>query len=254
MIKLSSRALVIFVLAGNLAFVNLASVNIGSANASHLKSAATKSRAAKIADLQSLTFKSTLITVNGKLKKLASSDPIRIRFESKSISAKAGCNTLGGAFSLLKGQLLIKKLANTRMACSDALMRQDDWLSKFLISKPKLTILVNSMTSKSSSKFKNYLTMTSGTTAIQMEVYETYGPADTPLGDENSEVLVKKICQQLIADKANESQAQLAAEQNGLLFRVASREGQDFALTMDYRVNRMNVKILGGVVVECAVG
>jgi hypothetical protein len=87
-----------------------------------------------------------------------------------------------------------------------------------------------------------------------MNVYETYGFADTPLGDENSEALVKATCQKLVADKASESDAQFAAEQNALIFRVLSREGEDFAVTMDYRVNRLNVKILGGVVVECTQG
>jgi hypothetical protein len=94
----------------------------------------------------------------------------------------------------------------------------------------------------------------SGQTVIKMNVYETYVYADTPLGDENSEALVKATCEKLIANKASESDAQFAAEQNALIFRVTSREGEDFAVTMDYRVNRMNVKILGGIVVECSQG
>jgi hypothetical protein len=86
------------------------------------------------------------------------------------------------------------------------------------------------------------------------KIYETYGFADTPLGDENSEALVKEICDKLIADKATESQAQVASEQNGLIFRVTSREGENFPSTLDYRVNRINVEILGGLVSACVSG
>jgi hypothetical protein len=126
-------------------------------------------------------------------------------------------------------------------------MKQDSWLSKIITTKPRITAQGKTITITSSGSAANR-------SVIKMMVYETYGYADTPLGDENSEALVKETCTKLIADKATESQAQFAAEQNALIFRVTSREGEDFAVTMDYRVNRMNVKILGGIVVECTQG
>ncbi len=204
--------------------------------------ATTKSKLINFSDVDALTFKSTSVTFNKKNKKLASTEPITIRFENRSISIKAGCNTMSGAAVLSKGILKVKNLASTRMACSTALMNQDTWLSKLFTSNPKIT------------KLNDVLTLTSSKYTIKFKLYETYGYADTPLGDENSEALVKATCVKLIANKATESQAQFEAEQNALIFRVTSREGEDFAVTMDYRVNRMNVKILGGVVVECTQG
>lgn len=223
------------------------STNFESANAVNLKSATTKSKLANFSDIQSLTYKSTSVTVGGKKKALASSKVISVSFKEKTISVNAGCNTINGSATLVKGVLKAKNLASTRMACTPALMKQDTWLQKILTSNPKITVQGKT------------LTLTSGNSAasrnvIKMAIYETYGYADTPLGDENSEALVKETCSKLVAEKATESQAQFAAEQNGLIFRVNSREGEDFAVTMDYRVNRMNVKILGGVVVECTQG
>jgi len=236
-------------------------MNASPAEASSTKPIYTSARNAQLKDLQSLTFKSTSLTVNGKKRALASKEPISIRFENNSISIKAGCNTLGGQISFSQGVLRAQTLFGTKMACPEKLMDQDVWLNQMFSSKPKLQVQFLSPKSKVKAA-ATVLTLTSnltpalksGRTVIKMNVYETYGYADTPLGDENSEALVKATCQKLIADKASESDAQFAAEQNALIFRVVSREGEDFAVTLDYRVNRMNVKILGGVVVECTQG
>lgn len=209
--------------------------------------ATTKSKLANLSDVDSLTFKSTAVTVGGKKRNLASKDSISISFKDKSISVKAGCNLMSGPATLAKGVLTVKVLATTKMGCALALMKQDTWLAKILTAKPKITIQGKTITITSSGS-------ATSRSVIKMTVYETYGYADTPLGDENSEALVKEICAKLSADKATEAQAQFAAEQNSLIFRVFSREGEDFAVTMDYLVNRMNVKILGGIVVECTQG
>ena len=239
----------------------LPAVQVAPADAATNKAIYTNARSAQLKDLQSLTFRSTSVTVNGKRYALASKEPISIRFEGKSLSIKAGCNTLGGQYSISKGVIRAQSLFGTKMACTEKLMDQDVWLNQMISSKP--TLQVQFLNPKSKVKgastiltLNSKLTpaLKSGRTVIKMNVYETYGYADTPLGDENSEALVKATCEKLIADKASESEAQFAAEQNALIFRVTSREGEDFAVTMDYRVNRMNVKILGGIVVECTQG
>lgn len=219
-----------------------ATLKAANIKAVNIKAASTKAKPANFSDVESLTFQSTAVTVNGKARKLATKEPISIKFQNKRILAKAGCNLISGAATLEKGTLQIKSLGMTKMACTKSLMAQDAWLSKILSAKPRISIL------------NNNLTLVQGQTVIRMLVNETYGFADTPLGDANSEALVKAICGKLIMDKASESQAQFAAEQNALIFRVVSREGEDFAVTMDYRVNRMNVKILDGIVVECRQG
>ena len=221
----------------------------------------TSAKTPKLLDLQSLTFRSTSVTVNGKRYSLASKESISLRFEEKTISINAGCNTLGGNFTMSKGVIRAQTLFNTKMACPEKLMDQDVWLNKLFSIKPKLT--VQHTTSKSKVKAPaTVLTLTSnitpgskqGKTIIKMNVYETYGYADTPLGDENSMALVKATCDQLILNKATEVEAQFAAEQSALLFRVLSREGEDYAVTMDYRENRINVAILEGKVSACSQG
>jgi len=237
------------------------SVIISSAEAGSIKPVYGKARLVVSKDLQSLTFKSTSVKVNAKQYKLASNQPMTIRFENGLVSITAGCNTLAGKYKVSTGILRAQTLFSTKMACPEKEMNQDVWLNQMISSKPKLEIqfLKKSGTATAAS---TVITMSSnltpalkaGRSVIQFEIYETYGYADTPLGDENSEALVKATCEKLIADKASESQAQFAAEQNGLIFRVTSREGENFPSTMDYRVNRMNVEILGGAVITCTNG
>lgn len=232
-----------------------------SAQADSIKPIYGKARWAVSKDLQSLTFISTSVKVNGKSLKLAAGKPISMRFENGSVSVKAGCNTLAGKYTISKGVLRSQSLFSTKMACPEKVMNQDVWLNQMISSKPKLEIQFlkkNSGVTAASTVITLNSNLTpalkSGRTIIGFKIYETYGFADTPLGDENSEALVKATCEKLIADKATESQAQVAAEQNGLIFRVTSREGQSLASTFDYRVNRMNVEILGGVVSACVNG
>jgi heat shock protein HslJ len=232
-----------------------------SAEADSMKPVYGKARWAISKDLQSLTFISTSVRVKGRLFKLASGKPISMRFDDGSVSLTAGCNTLAGKYTMSKGLLRAQSLFSTKMACPEKVMDQDVWLNQMISSKPKLEIQFltkNSAVTAASTVITLNSNLTpalkSGRTVIRFKIYETYGFADTPLGDENSEALVKEICDKLIADKATESQAQVASEQNGLIFRVTSREGENFPSTLDYRVNRMNVEILGGVVSACVSG
>lgn len=236
-------------------------VSPASAEADSSKPIYDKARWAVSKDLQSLTFISTSVTVNGKQFKLATSKPITMRFENGSVSVNAGCNTLAGKYTISKGVLRSQSLFSTKMACPEKVMNQDVWLNQMISSKPKLEIQFlkkNSGVTAASTLITLNSSLTpalkSGRTVIRLKIYETYGFADTPLGDENSEALVKATCEKLIADKATESQAQVAAEQNGLIFRVTSREGESFPSTLDYRVNRMNVEILAGIVSACTNG
>ena len=236
-------------------------VNPASAEAEFLKPIYGKARWAVSKDLQSLTFISTSVTVNGKSIKLAAGKPISMRFENGSVFAKAGCNALAGKYPLSKGVLRAQSLFSTKMACPEKVMNQDVWLNQMISSKPKLEIQFLKKSSGVTAAstvitLNSNLTpaLNSGRTVIRFKIYETYGFADTPLGDENSEALVKATCEKLIADKATESQAQVTAEQNGLIFRVTSREGESFPSTLDYRVNRINVEILAGIVTACTNG
>lgn len=199
-------------------------------------------QAATWQDVNSLTYLSTAVTQDGAPKTLASEDPISIRFGESDLAAKAGCNTMTGAASIVDGVLEVGQLAMTRMACDPALMEQDQWLSEFLASNPTATI--NDGT----------LTLSTSDATIDMTVLETVGFADSPVGGPDSEAQVLALCEQLLADGATEAEAQQATEQAGLVFRVLSREGEQLPATMDYRVERLNVRIEGGIVTECTSG
>jgi hypothetical protein len=51
-----------------------------------------------------------------------------------------------------------------------------------------------------------------------------------------------------------ESDAQVAAEVRGLIVRVVARDGEYFAVTKDYRTDRVNFEIVKGVVVKVSIG
>ncbi len=52
----------------------------------------------------------------------------------------------------------------------------------------------------------------------------------------------------------SEAEATKAAEAKGLTVRVGSRDGEDFALTMDYRTDRVTLTVVAGIVTAAVVG
>jgi heat shock protein HslJ len=66
---------------------------------------------------------------------------IEMRFQSDSLSANAGCNTLLGGASIDGDELVAPALASTKKACEADLTRQDAWLTDFLGSRPSIEVL-----------------------------------------------------------------------------------------------------------------
>jgi len=64
---------------------------------------------------------------------------ISITFQNGSLAARAGCNNLFGKYTVSGDVLTAPQLAGTMMACDEALMKQDAWLSAFLASSPTWT-------------------------------------------------------------------------------------------------------------------
>jgi len=60
---------------------------------------------------------------------------LSLSLQDGNLSAKAGCNDLFAQYTL-DGYVLVAKLGSTRMACDEALMAQDTWLTAFLESSP----------------------------------------------------------------------------------------------------------------------
>ncbi|MGB9345815.1 MAG: META domain-containing protein [Ilumatobacteraceae bacterium] len=87
-------------------------------------------------DLAGQAFEST--SVEGY--DLVEGSTIELGFETDALGARAGCNSLSGGYTISDGTLEVGAMASTMMACEDALMAQDQWLSEFLTSSPEITL------------------------------------------------------------------------------------------------------------------
>lgn len=66
---------------------------------------------------------------------------IRISFDGGSLSATAGCNIIGGTYTVDSGGTLhTDALSMTEMACADVLMQQDDRFVEFLSAGPTVEL------------------------------------------------------------------------------------------------------------------
>jgi heat shock protein HslJ len=65
---------------------------------------------------------------------------IRFSFADGAFTANAGCNTLGGDYTLDGDKLEVGPMFGTEMACEPALMDQDVWLTEFLTLAPAVSL------------------------------------------------------------------------------------------------------------------
>ncbi|MFZ0322512.1 MAG: META domain-containing protein [Actinomycetes bacterium] len=66
---------------------------------------------------------------------------LSISFTGNQMAASAGCNQMSGTVSLVDGALVVDGgLAQTEMACTSPLMKQEDWYARFLTSGPAITL------------------------------------------------------------------------------------------------------------------
>lgn len=80
------------------------------------------------ASLDSRTFLST--AVQGQT--LVPGSTVRLSFKDGQLGINAGCNHMGGAYSIVDGKLKTGQMMMTDMACQEPLMKQDTWVSAFL--------------------------------------------------------------------------------------------------------------------------
>jgi heat shock protein HslJ len=92
--------------------------------------------------LDGRTFLSTDVTG----QTLVTDTRITLRFEGESLSAVAGCNTMTGGYTLEGDVLKVGALAQTRMACEEDLMAQDQWIVELLTGSPKATLAADELT------------------------------------------------------------------------------------------------------------
>jgi heat shock protein HslJ len=84
---------------------------------------------------QDATYVVTAVTVKGEPHALAKGSEIRLRFEGRRLGITAGCNSMGGDYTLDGTRLTVDGLASTEMGCAAPLMAQDAWVAG-LFDKP----------------------------------------------------------------------------------------------------------------------
>jgi heat shock protein HslJ len=84
------------------------------------------------------TFLSTSVTENGQPRELVAGTRITLNFfaDGHRLGAQAGCNQMGGPASFEGGRLVVGDMATTEMGCDPPRHAQDEWLARFLTSKP----------------------------------------------------------------------------------------------------------------------
>jgi len=125
----------------------------GSASGAVSSTAGSSGLGARVTEFEGITFVATEVT---GAHTIAPGSSITLTFERGSLSARAGCNSMFGKYTISGGVLSAPQLASTMMACDEALMAQDAWLAAFLASSPTWN-------------FENgTLTLTNGTDTIAM--------------------------------------------------------------------------------------
>jgi heat shock protein HslJ len=90
-------------------------------------------------------FLSTSIVEHGVPRQPVGGARIELAFSDRGLVAYAGCNHFGGDARLEGGQLTFDTTSSNAMACSKDVMEQEQWLYKFLSSRPSLRISGNEL-------------------------------------------------------------------------------------------------------------
>ncbi len=90
-------------------------------------------------DLNGRTFVVTAATGHDLVK----GTEVTIAFAAGRISVHAGCNQMGGGYTITDGKLDVGPMMTTEMACAEPLMAQDTWVAAFL---PGATVTLDSDT------------------------------------------------------------------------------------------------------------
>jgi heat shock protein HslJ len=93
---------------------------------------------------------------------------IRLTFDDAAIGASAGCNSMGGDYTIIDGRLQAGPLNQTEMACDPPLMAQDERLADLLTGRPLITLADDT------------LLLSDGSTTVTLRDREVVDP-DRPL-------------------------------------------------------------------------
>lgn len=91
--------------------------------------------------LEDRVFLSQSVTEGGAPRQLVAGTDLQLRFhEAPRMSASAGCNSLGGDYSIDGGVLVLTDAGQTEIGCDEELHAQDDWYFGFLGSSPTIVV------------------------------------------------------------------------------------------------------------------
>jgi heat shock protein HslJ len=95
-----------------------------------------------VPDLDGTSWIATGITEHGQPRALVPGSELRVQFTDGDISINAGCNGMGGRYTLSEeAELRTGTLSGTMMACDQPLMDQDQWLSGTVFAEPLVASL-----------------------------------------------------------------------------------------------------------------
>ena len=83
-------------------------------------------------------YVATEVLENGQPKELVDGTTIRLVFSAVGLTASAGCNTIGGDYTVDDGVLQMAATSMTEMGCGPQRHAQDEWLVEVLSSRPML--------------------------------------------------------------------------------------------------------------------
>lgn len=76
-----------------------------------------------------VTYVVTGVTDGGEPRSLVQGSEIRLRFDGDRLGISAGCNAMGGTYTLDGTRLTVSALSMTEMGCDAPLMEQDTWVA-----------------------------------------------------------------------------------------------------------------------------
>lgn len=91
-------------------------------------------------ELSGREFWSTGVTEAGDERPLVGDTRLTLRFDDDQLGANAGCNTMGGTFSIDGDQLRTNDLSMTEMGCDSERHAQDQFVVDVLASQPTITL------------------------------------------------------------------------------------------------------------------
>ena len=105
--------------------------------------------AAASPQLTDRAFLSVAVTDGGAVRPLVAGTRIRLDFHGSELGASAGCNMIGGTWSVRDGKLVFDGAGMTEMGCDADRDAQDAWLVELLGSRPTIRLSGNELTLES---------------------------------------------------------------------------------------------------------